>query len=242
MRLTFWPAMVAILSSAAVLTAYMKLKSTPAGAPRRVHVVLIGASIARGWGLEQWPARVAAPGFTAEALAAWQFDKSEAIRETLMRPARKFRLTRTYLKSLFEPPPAIPDVVILKECSSYFPGPLDAYRQSIRQWVRQIQAHKAQIMLATVVPVSRARAAAHPGKQESLLEYNRWLREYARQQRIPVLDLEAAMSREEGGRYLQDRYDVGDGTHLNAAAYAVLDRTLRVALCGNVPAGACSGK
>jgi hypothetical protein len=241
-RLTLWLVIVAILSSAAVLTAYMKLKSTRVAGPRRLHVVLIGASIARGWRLEQWPDRVAAPGFTAEALAAWQFDKSEAVQETLMRPALKFRPTRTYLKSLLAPPPPTPGIVILKECSSYFPAPLDRYRQSIREWVGQLQARKVPVMLATVVPVSRTRAAAYPGKLESLLEYNRWLRDYAREQQLPIVDLAAAMSQEHDGRYLEDRYDVGDGTHLNAAAYAVLDQTLRAALCENAPAGACSAK
>ena len=209
---------------------------------KTTHVTLIGASIGQGWQLAEWPTRAPAPGFTAEAIAAWQFDKTEAVEETLMRPATKFRLTRTYLKSVFQPPPKA-DIVILKECSAYFPGNLEVYKDSIRKWVRQIQASKLPVMLATVVPVTRARAAQAPGKQESLLEYNRWVRGYAREQGIAVLDLEAAMREEGESSYLRESFDIGDGTHLNRAAYAVLDTvlntTLRAALCGTTPVAGC---
>ena len=130
-------------------------------------------------------------------------------------------------------------MVILKECSSYFPGDLDAYKDSIRRWVRQLRASKIPVILATVVPVTRARAAQAPGKQESLLEYNRWVRDYAGKQGIPVLDLEAAMREEGEGSYLRESFDMGDGTHLNRAAYAVLDTTLRATLCGITPVAGC---
>src|SRR5262245_58744670 len=127
MRLRSW-ILLAVSAAAAVLdTTYMKSTSLHRSESRPVHVALIGASIGQGWRLAEWPARAGVLGFTAEAIAAWQFDKTEAVQEVLMRPARKFRLTRTYLKSWFQPPPPTPDVVILKECSSYFPGELERY-------------------------------------------------------------------------------------------------------------------
>jgi hypothetical protein len=231
MRLKGWIGILAAAAAAAIVTVTMRPKSAPSTGSRPVHVILIGASIGQGWQLGEWPRRTGTPAFTAEAIAAWQFDKTEAVQEVLMRPSRKFRLTRTYLKSWFQPPLPKPDIAILKECSSYFPGNLDAYQRSIRQWVQELQRRNVQVILATVVPVSKARAAANPGKQESLLEYNRWIREYAREQHLALLDLEAAMRQEGEGSYLQDRFDVGDGTHLNAAAYEVLDTTLRTTLC-----------
>jgi hypothetical protein len=243
-RTTVWLAVLAVIAvgipaMTAVVRAYRNSELKLSTDLKRVHVVLIGASIGQGWYLSEWPARAQASGFSAEAIAAWQFDKSEAVEETLMRPATKFRLTPTYLKSLFQPPPKA-NIVILKECSSYFPGNQDLYRASIRKWVRLLEAGGVQVILATIVPVTKARAASDPGKQESLLEFNRWLRAYAREHHIPLLDLEAALSEQaEVGAYLQNRFDLGDGSHLNASAYAVLDNALRTTLCGITQTAGC---
>jgi hypothetical protein len=201
------------------------------------HVILIGASIGRAWNLAEWPCRVGAPDFTAEALAVWQFDKTEAVEEVLLRPARKFHFTRTYLRSLFEPSPRAPNVVILKECSSYFPGDQLWQRRQVRLWLERLQGRGVRTMLATVVPVTAARATADPAKQASLLEYNRWIREYSQAQSVPVLDLERAVSPEGRDSDLPVEYALPDGTHLNAAGYAALDRALLAALRGMWPKG-----
>lgn len=86
------------------------------------RIVLVGASIGQEWNLPELSRRVGNDDYVFESLAAWQFDKTEVLEETLMRPKRKFRLTRTYLKGFLEPNPKPADVVIIKECSSYFPG------------------------------------------------------------------------------------------------------------------------
>jgi len=195
--------------------------------PKTTHVVLVGASIGQEWHLAEWPARVNTSGFSAESLAVWQFDKAEAVEEVLMRPARKVRPTRTYLRSLFQPPPPKADLVILKECSSYFPGDLPQYRTSIEKWVNQLQANHNTVILATVVPVTAARAQQDPGKQEGLVQYNEWIREYARQHGMHVLDLESALRRNDTDNYLREDFATSDGSHLNAAAYTVLDKVLR---------------
>ena len=197
----------------------------------RVYVTLIGASIGQAWNLAGWPDRVNAPEYSADSIAAWQFDKSEAVEEVLLRPKRKFRPTRTYFRSLFQPPPVKPDIVILKECSSYFPGDIEKYKNSVSGWVRQLQERNVRVILATVVPVTKARAAAVPGKQETLLAYNQWVRNYAREQHLPLLDLELAMRDRAEGSYLREEYAAADGSHLNANAYRVLDGTLRTILC-----------
>ncbi|KAA6458326.1 hypothetical protein DYQ86_20640 [Acidobacteria bacterium AB60] len=205
----------------------------------RVHITLIGASIGEAWHLAEWPSRVQAHEYTADSLAAWQFDKSEAVEETLIRPKRKVELTRSYLKSLFQSPPTNPNIVILKECSSYFPGDMEDYKQRVRDWVRQLQAGNIQVMLATVVPVTQARAASAPGKQESLLAYNQWIREFAHQQHIPVLDLEAALREPGQGSYLRLEYAADDGSHLNDGAYRALDIALWTTLCQLRPNSVC---
>ena len=193
--------------------------------------MLIGASIGQTWHLAEWPARAKVGGFTAESIPAWQFDKTEVVDEVLMRPGRKLRPTRTYVKSLFQPPPSRANIVILKECSSYFPGDLTVYKSSIQNWVSRFQAKQIMVMLATVVPVTKARAEQDPGKQESLVEYNEWVRQYAQQHGVMLLDLESALHTDETGRYLRDEFATSDGSHLNAAAYAVLDEVLRKTLC-----------
>ena len=233
MRTTIWLAVVAIIAIA-ILTSVMKRNAAQqiSGSTKTTHMVLIGASIGQGWRLAEWPTRAKASGFTAESIPAWQFDKTEVVDEVLMRPARKFRPTRTYLKSLFQPPPSKADIVILKECSSYFPGDLTVYESSIQNWVSRLQAKHIRVMLATVVPVTRARARQSPGKQESLVEYNEWIREYAQEHGIKLLDLESALRTDETGRYLRDDFATSDGSHLNAAAYVVLDDVLRKTLSG----------
>jgi len=193
---------------------------------KKTHVILIGASIGRAWQVEQWPTRVNASAFSAESLAAWQFDKSEAVDEVLMRPSRKFRPTRTYLKSMFQPPPQKADIVILKECSSYFPGDLALYQHSIGKWIARLQSKRIKVVLATVVPVTLTRSQQDPGKQDGLLEYNQWVRQYALQHGLEVLDLEAALRRNDTDKYLREEFATSDGSHLNSAAYSVLDRVL----------------
>jgi hypothetical protein len=207
-----------------LIVATVAMRTRNGGESRNtIHVALVGASIGQGWHLAEWPARVQDARFSAESIPNWQFDKSEAVGEILMRPARKFRLTRTYLRSLFQPPPRTPDIVILKECSSYFPGDLAAYRRNMTNWVSELRAKHIRVMLATVVPVTRTLSDKIPGKQAMLLEYNDWVRKYARNEGMTVLDLEVALRTDETGRYLRDELAASDGSHLDAPAYKVLD-------------------
>lgn len=225
---------------AVIAAAWFVSTRAPERAPGEIHVALVGASIGQDWHLADWPARVNTPGISAESFAVWQFDKTSAIDELLMRPKRPFRLTRTYLKSLFAPPPPRADVVILKECSSYFPGDADAQRAAFRGWQQKLSASGAQVVLATVVPVTRTRAQQDTGKQEALTAFNAWVREYAAQQNLPVLDLDAAVRSDAPGSNLKDEFTSGDGSHLNATAYSVLDRALLDTLCGMKAGVACA--
>lgn len=226
---------------AALAAAWLVSTRAPERAPGDVHLALVGASIGQDWHLAEWPARVRAPGFSAESFAVWQFDKTAAIDELLLRPKRPFRLTRTYLESLLAPPPPPKaDVVILKECSSYFPGDGETQRAAFRAWQERLTASGAQVVLATVVPVTHERAARDDGKQQALTAFNAWVREYAAQKNLPVLDLDAALRAGEAGSNLRDEFTSGDGSHLNRAAYAVLDRKLLDTLCNLKAGGACA--
>jgi hypothetical protein len=227
MRQLLWLALLVIFFMAFAHT----FRSTTTTGPKTVHIVLIGASIGQSWRLAEWPARMGSSTFTAESLQAWRFDKSEAIQTALLRPRVKFTPSSSFVRSLFDPPP-IPRVVILKECSSYFPGDLNLYRESLRNWVNQLNARKLRIVLATVVPVTKARADRDHGKQESLTGFNRWVREYAAQHNLPLLDLDVALRAGGEGSFLREEFASEDGSHLLPAAYAVLDRTLLATLSG----------
>jgi GDSL-like Lipase/Acylhydrolase family len=230
-RMIIWfAATIGMLAAIFVSITKWKGGQENAGSRNTMHIVLIGASIGQAWELAEWPSRVRVSDVTAESVPAWQFDKTQVVDEVLMRPARKFHPTRTYLKSLFQPPPRKPDVVILKECSSYFPGDLVAYQNKIQNWVTKLQAKHINVVLATVVPVTQSRDQQSPGKQQSLVQYNEWVRQYAEQHGLGLLDLEAALRTDASTRYLRDEFAASDGSHLNAAAYRVLDNTLRAAL------------
>jgi lysophospholipase L1-like esterase len=185
--------------------------------------VVIGASISQAGRIEQLPGRPPTPGFSFEAVQAWQFDKSALLAETLMRPARKPRLTRSYLLGFIRPPPRTADVIVLKECSAYFPGDASRHQQLVRRWVDEVRKRQIDVMLATVVPVTAERATRDAGKQAAVIAFNDWLREYASAEGIPLLDLEQATRISELDRHLRKEFDVGDGAHVNRAAYVVLD-------------------
>ena len=233
--------MTPILAMAAGMWAACALAATSSSDPKMagkpMRIVLIGASIGQEWNLPDLPKRSRISGYEFEALQAWQFDKSEKVDETLMRPARKFRLTPSYFKGLLQEPPRPADVVILKECSSYFPDdlPRDRKQALMEQWVRQVGDKHIKVMIATVVPVTKDRAAQDRGKQESVLGYNDWVRDYARSNGIVLLVLEAALRTDSRERYLRDDLASGDGSHLNRKAYDILDGVMTQALCRLAP-------
>ncbi len=196
------------------------------------HVVLLGASVGQEWKLQDYPQRMKDPTHTFESVAIYQFDKTEGLEEILMRPERKFRLTRTYLKGFFEPSPKLPGTIILKECAAYFPGDVTAYKDLIDRWVKRIRESNIEIILATTVPVTRARAETKKGQQSQILGFNDWIRTYAAGEHIRLLDLEVPMRISSKDRYLRDEFST-DGLHLNKKAYDILDRLLQETLRAN---------
>lgn len=196
------------------------------------RVVLLGASIGRSWNLPAFPERMHDKNYVLESFAVWQFDKSRTLDEVLMRPKRKFHPTRSYLKSLFQPAPHLPDAIILKECSAYFPGDTKEQKELVQQWASKVNRTGVLPILATAVPVTRKRSEADQGKMDALREYNDWIGIYAKEQRLPLLDLEGALHTDPVERYLRDDLTSGDGSHLNAKAYEILDKLLYETLAG----------
>jgi len=194
---------------------------------KKLRIILVGASVGQDWKLQEFNKRMNTDDYVFESIAAWQYDKTEALEEVLMRPKRKFRPTKSYLKGFFEPSPIPVDIVILKECAAYFPGDTVQYKELMKKWVKMVRAAGKEVMLATVAPVTETRAAKQKGKIESIREFNDWIRQYAKDENITVIDLEAALRKDPQTRFLKDELTIGDGTHLNKKAYDILDVLLR---------------
>jgi hypothetical protein len=213
----------AFLALALCLVAPMTAPAEPpppaaSAVQRPLRIVLIGASIARGWQLDAFAARTGRSDVAVEYVGEYGFDKSKPLAAVLARTENR------------------PDVVILKECGAYFPGDQPAYEAMIRRWVDALRAAGIAPALATVAPVAepqgviahlkefvKTRILRREDQNEAIARYNAWLRGYATEQKLAVLDLWTPL-RSGGG--LDSRYDRGDGLHLNDAAYGVLDREL----------------
>lgn len=190
-----------------------------AGEPPRL--LLLGASIGKGWDLARFHKRTGFAAYRCESVACYRFDKSEELRHILERERGR------------------PAVVILKECATYFPGDLARYQQLTHDWVEACRRAGVTPVLATVIPVVdrlswladfkkfvKVRLLGRPDQNVQVARYNDWLRQFARQQSVEVLDLERAVRVGDHDRTLRPDLHVGDGLHLNARGYALLDQAL----------------
>jgi lysophospholipase L1-like esterase len=127
-------------------------------------------------------------------------------------------------------------------------GSVDAVKESIRDdyrdMVARARARGITVLLATEVTLSEAvgwrnRLAAFVGGllgksgysawvNQHVREVNAWLRDFARDNGLTLLDFEAALDDGEGFRRLE--YSEPDGTHISPAAYAVLTDYTRAQL------------
>jgi hypothetical protein len=219
-----------LLGLVVLVTTLTANNASLADGAHKKRILLIGASVGKDWHLQGFPSRAKLDDFAFESIAAYQYDKTEALEEVLMRPERKFHPTRSYVVGFFKPPPQLPNVIILKECAAYFPGDLHHYKELVGAWVQRIRQSHLQAVLATVVPITKGRAEQERDKIEAIWAYNDWLRTYARQEQVPLLDLEVAVQQDASNRYLKEDLDGGDGLHLNKKAYTLLDRLLQESL------------
>lgn len=199
------------------------------GMNNKKRIFLMGASVGKEWNLSKYPERMKTDQVFFESAAVYQYDKSEALEELLIRPKRRFHLTRTYLKGFFKPAPQLPDTIIIKECAAYFPGDLGQYKDLLKVWVKMIRDKKIEAVLATVVPVTREQAEKEPEKIGAIRKYNDWIREYANKENLLLLDLEYVVRTDDNNRFLKEEYSSGDGLHLNQKAYDMLDRLIQEA-------------
>ena len=102
------------------------------------QVAYIEASTVHLWKLEEFPARTRTERYRFRVLREYDFDKSRVVDQVLAGP------------------PSLPGVVILQECSVYFPGDLPAYQRMYRGWIERLLARGLRPVIATVVPPARS--------------------------------------------------------------------------------------
>jgi hypothetical protein len=169
------------------------------------YFVLIGASVGKAWEFEKLPERLKQNSQLVFGYRArYNFDKSIEI------------------KSLADLPVRVSGVVI-KECAAYFPRDIEQSKKFIKEWVDLLRNNHITPVLATVVPVTQEHEEKRPLRLTSLLEFNDFIREYANQEGILVLDLEKALRISDEDRHLKTEYAQPDGLHLRKMAYETLD-------------------
>lgn len=198
-----------------------------AGEPAR-RAVLVGASVGNAWRVPELPGRIPLPGWELEFAGEYAFDKEKVLAGILQRKDR-------------------PQAVIIKECAAYFPGDLTRYRALMKKWVGDCRRGGVVPILATVAPVrepdltrlqywknlAKRVLSAQPGvaaRRNQIGIFNDWLRGYAMEEGISLLDLERALIYNPTNRSLRRDFDSGDGLHLNWRAYRELDLVLAATL------------
>lgn len=192
---------------------------------REKYIVLLGASIGRGWDISSLPERINNSNYVIEYIHGGSFDKSDRLREIISRLENK------------------PDAIFIKECAAYFAGDLKLYKSLMKQWIKECYEAEVIPIPTTVVPVTRLHSfkkflidivkGRNPFKHgnpfnnrrnNTLLEFNDWIRMYCKKKGLSVLDLEAAVRYSEKNRYLREDFARVDGLHINKKAYKMLDQ------------------
>lgn len=212
-----------------LLAALMLCENEVHGMAKQKHIVLLGASVGHDWKIESLPERMkqnqAIRGYRFEYVGEYAFDKTDALNRILQRTKNK------------------PDAIFIKECAAYFPGDLREYQRLMKGWVQQCRKAGVIPIPTTVVPVvsSKNKAMKDQLKDfiktllgrpttatqlEGIFRYNDWTKEYAAQEGLVVLDLEAPLRTSQADRSLRVDLHSGDGLHLNAKAYQILDEVV----------------
>ncbi|MBI3546799.1 MAG: hypothetical protein HY081_09460 [Gammaproteobacteria bacterium] len=180
------------------------------------EIVLVGASIGKAWQIEQLGKRESLPGYSFGYVGVNAFDKSPLVEQIIARKQK-------------------PDFVMLKECSTYFPGNTEQYHRGVENWVAQLKRAGIRPVLVTTAPVAEPAGVIAKGKialkhlfgmhawMDEISAYNAWLREYAAREQLPLFDLEAVLRISDTNKYLKKEYDIGDMVHLTPAAYKAMD-------------------
>jgi hypothetical protein len=203
---------------------------------RTSKTILIGASIGHGWKFHELPKRIELNNQIFEFYGCYTPDKSKTLDQVLMKT---------------EPGNA----VILKQCAAYFKvyegrnynEMLSSFQQNMRRWVRLLAKERVEPVLATVVPITNDLLFKYkiryyikkyiffrdPPKLDRIQTnkqinlFNEWIRTFAQENNLRVLDLEKTLRISDTNRMLRPELST-DGLHLNDIGYKELDKLAEV--------------
>jgi lysophospholipase L1-like esterase len=222
-RTRLWLLALMLCSSSQTICASEKRAiMSPMDEPVR-KLVIIGASYAAEWG------QPALPGFEIVNKGVGG-EESSAVRARFERDALSLApqvvLIWGHYNDVVRAPPERRGEVAARTKENY------------RTMVEQARAAGAQVVLATEITIpiadtwserAKAQAGWLLGKVDYrrrvnavIVELNEWLRVYAQQQHIVLLDFERALASSNGTRRVE--FTRTDGSHVNAAGYEALTR------------------
>jgi hypothetical protein len=184
-------------------------------------IVYIEASTVSRWKLGEFGKRVHDERFSIETMTVYDFDKTPRVKKAL------------------DERPSKPNAIIMQECSVYFPGDMQAYKQKYHSWIRQIKQTGVAPVIATTVPPAASQGFVEDVKDwikvgllgrdsqyAQVVQFNDWLRQLAKDENVVLFDLEKVTRKNDTDRHMREEFNAGDGIHLNAVAYRKLDSEL----------------
>jgi hypothetical protein len=161
-------------------------------------VILLGASIGNYWHINEYFSFMG-------SLAVYRFDKSKELHEYLSQNGSKDR----------------PDAIILKECAAFihadkeqFTKEFKNYKKVYKDMIQIVRKNGAIPIAATICPL------AYRGPHlENILRFNDWVKEYAMNDRLALMDIENAVRVSKNDRILKKEISQKDGLHLTREAY-----------------------
>jgi hypothetical protein len=175
------------------------------------YVVLVGASVGKEWNLPALPNRLHTNGYVFGYRGKYSYDKTDVLESLVNSPYK-------------------PDIVIIKECAAYFPKESESIRVRLPQWVDMLESNDITPVLATCCPVTEENDRQNPGRQAAINEFNQFVRAFAEEKNLGLLDLEKTLRIGDNRHYLKGEYASPDGLHLVSAAYHALDPIVLVSL------------
>jgi len=120
-----------------------------------------------------------------------------------------------------------PKAVVIKFCSINIRPrmPLKALEDGMTMMTELAQAHDIQPIVATIIPAGKPEA--HIGDFsviDTLKKFNEWVREFAKERNLPLIDFAKAIGDEEG--FLPRSCSV-DPVHVNDKGYEILAKAAR---------------
>jgi hypothetical protein len=161
-------------------------------------ILLLGASVGQFWFINEYFSFI-------DNLAVYQFDKAKALKEYLGNKEVKGK----------------PDAVIIKECAAFIPGNTKKFNKEFTNYkniykcmVQLVRRNGMIPIIATVCPVD------YGGEHlNNILSFNDWLKKYAQDNDLVIMDIENAVRTSINDRRLKKEISQKDGLHLTREAY-----------------------